>query len=369
MTDETRKPDILVVDDTAANLRLLTDTLGDLGYNMRSAPNGKLALMTAMHSPPDLILLDIHMPEMDGYEVCRRLKADPQLADIPVIFLSALSETIDKVKGFQLGAVDYVTKPFHLEEIEARIRTHVELRQARHDLQKSYDRLQELEQLRDNLVHMIAHDMRNPLSAITACAQMLENADLGEKHNRRTKMLHSATEELTEMISSFLDLRRLEEGEMPVEAEAFSLHEIVTEVCSNVITSHELVCEVDEVMSQCDKHLTERILKNLIQNAIKFTPRTGKIEVILKQRSNSAELRVRDNGPGIPPEHQQKIFEKFQQVRMREKRVKYSTGLGLAFCRLACEAQGGQIGVESEPGKGSTFWFTLPLASVQVPQG
>ena len=160
---ETHPASVLVVDDTIENLRLLSDLLGEHGYEVRAVTNGRQALQAVERDPPDLILLDISMPEMDGYEVCRRLKASERSQDVPVIFLTALTDTADKVRAFEAGGVDYVTKPFQVEEVLARVKTHVALRRAQADLADSYARLRALEQLRDDLVHMVVHDMRSPL--------------------------------------------------------------------------------------------------------------------------------------------------------------------------------------------------------------
>ncbi|MEI8352800.1 MAG: response regulator, partial [bacterium] len=165
-TTDPEAPGILIVDDAPANVRLLADMLKDRGYKIRVALSGELALQAAHNHPPGLILLDINMPEMNGYEVCERLKADAKLRDIPVIFISAMHETLDKVKAFSMGGVDYITKPFQTEEVGARVRTHLELHRQRRELQRSYARLRELENLRDTLVHMIVHDLRNPLSVV-----------------------------------------------------------------------------------------------------------------------------------------------------------------------------------------------------------
>jgi CheY-like chemotaxis protein len=202
-------PNILVVDDTPVNLQLLTEMLKELGYKVRSVSSGKFALQTAKHNPPDLILLDVVMPEMNGYEVCEHLKADEQLAEIPVIFLSALNETMDKVKAFEVGGVDYVTKPFQLREVQARVATHLELHQKRRLLQESYEQLRGLEELRDNLVHMVVYDMRTPLTSIKDFLQMLDTAE-GETMSEDARgYVHSATEatdNLIELADSLLDV-------------------------------------------------------------------------------------------------------------------------------------------------------------------
>src|SRR5215207_6121909 len=166
---------VLVVDDTPDNLRLLTGVLEQMGHEVRPVRSGSQALSAARHARPDLVLLDVNMPEMDGYEVCGRLKAAPQLKDIPVIFLTALSDIADKVKAFEVGGVDYITKPFHIEEVQARVRTHLALRSAALELSRSYAKLQKLEQLREDLVDMMVHDMRSPLAVLTGHLEFLKS--------------------------------------------------------------------------------------------------------------------------------------------------------------------------------------------------
>ena len=163
---------VLVVDDGIDNLRLLSDFLGEHGYEVRAVTTGRQALQAVEHDPPDLILLDITMPEMNGYEVCQRLKAKDRSRDVPVIFLTSLTDTADKVRAFDAGGVDYVTKPFQFDEVLARVKTHVALRRAQAELADSYTRLRALEQLRDDLVRMVVHDMGSPLQALlsTSCS-------------------------------------------------------------------------------------------------------------------------------------------------------------------------------------------------------
>ena len=209
---------ILVVDDTLANLQLLAELLNKRGYRARAVPSGKLALQAVQTEPPDLILLDVNMPEMSGYEVSQRLKAEPAWAEIPVIFISALHETLDKVKAFSTGGVDYITKPFQFEEVEARVSTHLELRRQKRELQASYMRLQELERQRDGLVHMVAHDMRSPLCAIQMTMEILKGTlDTQDKEN--IEMLddaYSSANTLCNMVTQLLDISRMESGQMPL---------------------------------------------------------------------------------------------------------------------------------------------------------
>jgi len=361
-------PNIILVDDTPANLQLLTGMLKERGYKVRPVPSGKLALQAAQNDPPDLILLDIMMPEMDGYEVCERLKADDKLKEIPVIFISALNETMDKVRAFGVGGVDYVTKPFQFEEVNARVSTHLELQGQRRKLRENLEQLRRLEEMRDNLVHMIVHDLRSPLTGISGfldLALALEKETLTEDGLDYLQTAKRSTTAVINMVSAVLDVSKMEAGEMKLHLTECDLVGIATDLMSDMESLKEaremnLDAPPVPVTVVADKDLILRVIQNLLGNALKFTSSDGWIRLDIQPDENRVCVKVRDNGPGIPAEYQDRIFDKFGQVEARAHRQKFSTGLGLTFCKLAVEAHGGSIGVESEVGKGSTFWFALP---------
>jgi signal transduction histidine kinase len=361
-------PSIIVVDDTPANLHLLTGMLKERGYKVRPVSSGKFALQTAKHDPPDLILLDIIMPEMNGYEVCECLKADEQLSGIPVIFISALNETMDKVKAFKVGGVDYVTKPFQFEEVQARVATHLELRRQKRLIQESNEQLRTLEKLRDNLVHMVVHDMRTPLTALYGFLQTLERLEGESLSDRGREFVQTAlasTEDLVEMVSSLLDVSKMEAGEMKLNLTQCELLTIAREALAKVEPLRGdrqlMLSGADEpVTVMADAEIIARVFQNLLGNALKFTPDGGRVSVGIEPSADAVRVLVQDTGPGIPPEYRERIFEKFGQVEHPANKQRYSTGIGLTFCKLAVEAHGGQVGVDSEEGRGSTFWFTLP---------
>ena len=236
--DTALKPDaaspacVLVVDDTIENLRLLSNMLSEEGYDVRAVTNGPQALEAVERDPPDVILLDISMPEMDGYEVCRRLKARDRSKDVPVIFLTALTDTADKVRAFDAGGVDYVTKPFQLEEVLARVKTQVTLRQARVALARSYRRLHSLEQLRDNLVHMVVHDMRSPLLALLVNLRVLKRpgSALNDESRATLEDAIQSAETLNRMANNLLDVSRLEDDKMPLQRAVWDLTQMACDV-------------------------------------------------------------------------------------------------------------------------------------------
>lgn len=361
------KQSVLVVDDTPENIDVLVGILRDT-YAVRVAANGERALRLAADRPPDLVLLDIMMPGIDGFEVCRRLKADPALQDVPVVFISALDRVQDKIEAFSSGGVDYVTKPFQPAEVEARVATHLELRRKRRELAEALGQLRDLERLRDSLVHMVVHDLRSPLTGVLGMAEILRDEldeQLTDQHKQDFDEMLTSGNTLREMVSSVLDVSRMEAGEMPLDREVCDVEPMIEEALTSLVALVKH-CHVvfdppaPPVMAYCDREVTRRIIANLVSNAIKFTPHSGEVRIAVGSKDELVEIRVVDTGPGIPPEYSERIFEKFGQVDGRQEGRKYSTGLGLAFCKLAVEAHGGQIGVDSELGKGSTFWFTLP---------
>jgi signal transduction histidine kinase len=357
--------DILVVDDAPENLKILMGMLTGAGCRVRPAPNGPLALRAAREAPPDLILLDIQMPAMDGFEVCRQLKRDERLAEIPVIFLSAFTDPATKVRAFEAGGVDYVSKPFSVDEVLARVGTHLKLVRGERELRRSYRELQEAERLRDSLVHMLVHDLRSPLQALALFLPSLAEqvqAGLEPVWQARLDKAQGAIDRLIQMVSEVLDVSRLEAGQMPLVLEALDLAQVAREALDHLqplAGQRELRLEADgRVTAWGDRRLVFRIFQNLLGNALKFTPDGGQVRVLLRQEGPWAGARVEDDGSGIPLEAQARVFEKFGQAGAE---TAWSTGLGLPFCRLAVTAQGGRMGLESEPGRGSRFWFRLPV--------
>lgn len=307
------------------------------------------------------------MPEMDGYEVCERLKGDAALKEIPVIFLSAVGETANKVRAFAAGGVDYITKPFQVEEVLARVETHLSIRRQTRELEASYAELKHLENMRDNLTHMVVHDMRSPLAVIGGFLSLLESQEAGHLSSNGVQFIREARhsiDELVEMVSSMLDVGKLEAGRMKLHRTECDLRSLARHVLHRfepVRGGRRLVLEApgEPVRLPADAGLITRVMQNLAGNAFNYTAADGSIRIIITREGREARVAIADNGPGVPAAYHEKIFEKFVQVE--DLNAKVGTGLGLAFCKLAVEIHGGRIGVESEIGKGSTFWFTLPL--------
>lgn len=383
--------EVLVVEDTAASLRLLCDLLGGAGYSVRKAPNGELGLWTAQMQPPELILLDVRLPDIDGFEVCRRLKANPLTANIPVIFLSAQHETEDKVHGFQIGAVDYIGKPYQAEEILARVKTHVTMARLREALEAERSQLEEhvrqrtaelraanmeLEvSLRDLakrnedlevFAYVAAHDLREPLRTVSTYVTMLEKryADkLDEDGRTFIGFARDAAKRSNQLVLDLLEYSRT--GRSEEAARWLDVGGIVTTVVTRlgqlVKDTHARIAVTSALPSVYGREEDlSRLFQNLIDNGLKHRhpDRPPAIEVSARQDGGEWVFCVRDNGSGIEPEYFEKVFVLFQ--RLDPLKAPEGTGIGLSVCRKLVEGYGGRIWVESKPGEGSAFRFTLP---------
>jgi signal transduction histidine kinase len=369
---------LLVVDDLEPNREVLSRRLERQGYSVATAENGRQALERLRAETFDLVLLDIMMPEMDGYEVLRRLKADPALRHLPVIMISALSDLESVVRCIEMGAEDYLPKPFNPILLKARIGACLEKKRARdreahlfEQLQENYRRLQELEKLRDDLTHMIIHDLRTPLNAMILGMQALDDiGDLNETQREMLGITRNGGETLVGMINDLLDISKMESGSLQVERQKVTAPNLVEAAVKQVVAlakarkvTLNTALEPGLPRLMADQAKLLRTLVNLLSNAIKFTPANGTVTVAVQPDLHEQSLlfSVRDTGEGIPSEAFGRIFEKFGQVESRQGGRTMSTGLGLTFCKLAVEAHGGHIRVESVLGQGSTFCFTIPL--------
>ena len=369
---------LLIVDDVPANTDVLVAALADT-YSVRVTMDGPTALNSIAVVKPDLILLDVMMPGMDGFEVCAKLKANPDTRDIPVIFLTALTGSFSAEKGLNLGAVDYISKPINPSLVKARLRNHMALRHAqvealrqRDQAEAAYQKLRKLEKLRDDLVHMIVHDMRSPLMSIRFFLEILSPEEVNApEFQNNLRDVRDVTQGLCETVSTLLDVSRLEAAQMPLHREESDLGQLTSAVLqkmSGLVGDRHLSVHLpaQPLITYCDPAITERIIQNLFGNALKFTPDGGSVQVELVADEQYARLSITDTGCGIPSEYQEKVFEKFGQVEAQKEGQALSSGLGLTFCKLAVEAHGGSIQLDSEVGRGSTFHVRLPLANQEA---
>lgn len=370
---------ILLVDDTEANVRLLSHVLIKEGYRVEIARNGNEAIEATHDHKPDLILLDVMMPDKSGFEVSSELKESEDTADIPIIFLSALSESDVKVKGFQSGGVDYITKPFKKEETLARIKTHLYLRTLQRSLNEQIRVLKEreaelnkLNKQKDNLVRMVSHDIKNPLTGILGLVKLMKADNMNISKDERKQMfsvIEDSGNKLLHLVKHVLDREENKNQTESLELRKTNLRQLADQIVQlhnakaivkNIDLRVETELEENEVM--VDPGKLEIAINNLVSNALKFTPSQG--EVLLKMSTpNPSDLlvEVRDTGIGIPEKVKKNIFESRKRNSTLGTNGEIGIGLGLDIVQRYVEMHKGTIRVESEIDKGTSFYIKLPL--------
>ncbi|AGW12710.1 hybrid sensor histidine kinase/response regulator [Megalodesulfovibrio gigas] len=364
---------ILIVDDVETNLDTLVETLGD-EYDVSVVMDGPSALQFVQSQPPDLILLDILMPDMDGYEVCRLLKADPATADIPIIFLTALTELEDKISGFTLGAVDYITKPFEFLEVKARVGTHLKLKQALERLERQNLELQAAARLHEDMERITHHDLKGPLNAILSFPEVIrESGYLNEEQRDFLRAIEQSGVRMLDIINLSLSLYKMEMGTYELKPDALDLLRALRKVARELnslceaknihlecLLEGRLVGPRDELYVMGDSLLCSSMLSNLLKNAIEHSPVGATVQVAL-HRSRVCEVRICNQGE-TSPEIRERFFEKY---------VTYGkaggTGLGTYSARLLARAMCGDLELDaSVPGE-TTVVARLPLPAVTAP--
>lgn len=367
---------ILVADDAPDSVQLLEDLLTTAGYEVITAYDGVQALERALAEQPNLVLLDVMMPKMDGFEVCRRLKQAEAMRFAPVVLITILQDLEYKIRGLEAGADEFLSKPFNRLELLTRVRALLRTNALTLELQHSYEELQRMEALRNDLMAMIAHDLRSPLAVILGTLEVLAEDlrdVLNEEHTHAIGVAIRAARRQMGLIHNILDLQRLEEGKMPLSLDRVDLPPIILSAIGGAglqATWRDIALTLDLPPNlppvRADAALVERVLSNVIDNALRHTSIGGRVHVsagLLTEGQGLAcvVVRVADTGPGVPEADREAIFEKFRQADTAQESARGGTGLGLAFCRMALEAQGGHIWVDSAPGWGAVFSFTLPI--------
>ena len=379
MADAGRKPEvILVADDIPANVELLLDQLNSLGYDTITATDGPSAIAAASEHQPDLCILDVSMPAGDlgvddrstGFEVCRRIKRDPRTSRIPVIFVTALNDTSDRVRAIEAGGDDFLTKPHNRLVLGARVRSLLKLKAATDALEDSLRKLRELERVRDDLMKMIVHDLKTPLTSVLATLEMLADGDFGDVSTPQKVAIgdvESKSEDLLALIDDILEVARIEEANITLTLTPMAPGALLAELVHE--WNHRFQQEQTTVFVSVaddapiftgDKGLIKRVFSNLIQNAVTHSSRAVHLDLSARRAGHGVLFTVSDNGPGIPPEYHEVIFRKFGQVEMPRTPRTRSSGLGLTFCKLVVERHRGRIWVNSAEGKGSSFYIELP---------
>jgi len=360
---------ILVVDDQETNVQVLGNMLGQLGFEIVPVTCGEDALKRLAARPADLVLLDVLMPGLDGFEVCRRIRAQPELAEIPIIFLSAADDKTFIVRALEAGGVDYVTKPFNQAELVSRVRTHLALKQAR-------DRLHNLAEDKDELLGILAHDLKNHLGGMQMSAQLLNDRARQLADARLVKIssniLH-ASDQMFSFVKEFLANAAADRGLTimlaPVsltDAAASAVERYAEAARRKSITVHQEY-PPDFPLVLGDPAALDQVIDNLVSNAVKFSPAEKSIWLTIGEAADGRpEFRVRDEGPGCDADDLANMFTRYRRLSARPTAGEPSTGLGLSIAKRHASAMNGELFCESEPGRGATFILRLQFVSVPV---
>lgn len=357
-------PVIMVVDDQVANVQVLGQLLTHAEYDVVPVLDGAEALALAEHSPPDLVLLDMRMPGLDGFAVLEGLQAMAQTRHVPVVFLTADHERDSLVRAFSAGAVDYITKPFIAEELLARVRTHL-------DLKRSRERLARVAEERQRMAEIVSHDLRNHFGNILFSLDMLREPGMddeahAEQRSRLVDSIRASADAGLLFVSAFLDQQQDATQGVPVaEVDASSLAraavELMTAQAARKGVTLALAIEEAALRVLAERAGAGHVLQNLLSNAVKYGPPDGEVVLSVARRGGMAALTVHDRGPGIAPQDRERLFRRFVRLGATPTGGETSTGLGLALAKQRARAMGGDLWYEARPGGGASFVFELPL--------
>jgi len=365
---------ILIVDDDSLGLRLMTKALDGKGYKIATANNGKTALTKAWANNFDIIILDIKLPDINGFQICEKLKQHPATTNVPVVFLTGLNNHSDVVKGFQAGAIDYISKPFNADEFNIRIDNHLKLRDYSKNLEENVRISEEAKLNISTFISSLAHELKNPLNSIIGFSEILQGENISEEEKTSyLKHINSSGQDLLDLLNNLIDLSKIEANLLDIHFSNVFLNNELIDIEKSYIDKlykiHgdkvkfqlELGNDDPKFVLYTDILRFTQIFNNLIENAIKFTE-SGTITIGYQlKKANKIQFFVRDTGIGMTEEEVENIFEEYELAHKKMKITSAGKGIGLAISKKIAHLLKGEIGVNSILGKGSEFYFTLPL--------
>ena len=373
MSQNEQKSKILIVDDIPSNIQILAEAMR-YQYQIIFATTGQKAVELATSEQElDLILLDIMLPDIDGYEVCRQLKVNPLTKEIPIIFITAKSDETDETKGFECGGVDYIIKPFKIPIVKARVHTQLELKKKRDMLEKMSSRLEQLNQMKNKFLGIAAHDLRSPLGSVRGFARLLSEEledTLADDQKEFLEIIYKQSNHMLALVNDLLDVAVIESGKLDLRIHQGNLIEMINNRIR--LFQYQLKKKNIQISTQFedipvigfDQTRIAQVMDNLLSNAIKFSPQSETITVQVSYIQEKIRVDVIDKGAGISEEHQPHIFGAFQKFRNNQSGGEKSTGLGLSIVKRIIEAHHGTIEVESTKGKGTMMSFFLPANEI-----
>lgn len=361
---------VLIVDDDRTSIAILNGILRQDGHQVSSVISGEEALESYDRVKPELLLLDVMLPGMDGFAVSREFRRRYGEACAPILFITARSDSDDVVEGFAAGGTDYLPKPFRAKEVAARVKLHLQTRRLQEQRQTLVQQLTRANEAKNRVLGMAAHDLRNPLASIRGFAEFLRDGSLGPLGPEQLEVvehIHDASHSMLNLVNELLDLSTIEAGELKLQRERISLPALVESsiFLNQIHAAHKgtRVLQIGEgpLELQADPQKLRQVLDNLISNAIKFSPPRSTVMVVLSATEEAGTIAVRDEGPGIPAGEHNRLFQDFGRTSVQPTGGEKSTGLGLAICRKIVEAHGGAISALNLPQGGCEFRVTIPL--------
>lgn len=369
----TEKPYILAVDDEQLNLELLQFILERNQYEIKGTSDDDYFFELLAERKPDLILLDVIMPRIEGFELCEKIKEHKEYKDIPIIFLTGKVNVQDKIKGFEVGGVDYVTKPFNEQELVARIHTHVALVRAKNQIEEQALNLKQSNDLKDRMFSIIGHDLRSPLSAAKLKMDFIMRGIIDPKDDKfldeTVYDLLNTMDEALNLLQNLLGWAKSESDQIQMIPEKLDINDLVQQTFRllQLGSDHKKIVMENNVpegvFAFADNNMIKTVLRNIVSNAIKFTPLEGRIKINSKLGKETVVIEIEDNGNGIPKEDIKKILNPNEHFSKLGTEKEPGTGLGLILCQNFVIKNGGSLKIRSEVGKGSTFYFDLPIYS------
>ena len=367
---------ILIVDENLPTRRAISSILSRQGFQVFEAESGEEALALALREDPELVLLDVCLQGMDGFETCQRFKETPKINQIPIIFLTSEAEMKSILKGFSAGGSDYITKPFNPIEALARISTHVQVQLLNKSQQKLIDALAKANDARTKMIGVTSHDLRGPLASITEFTRLMMNGTIGNFNDAQKEListLHQSTDSMLGLVNNLLDVSMIETGEIQLNLEPVNLEELIN-ACIRMssvqgdkkqieigYTNHGLLRALE-----CDPRQIRRLIDNLVGNAIKYSPRNSKTTISTLQQGEHVTICVEDEGPGIPENEMHNLFKEYGTTSVKPTGDEISTGLGLSICKKIVEHHKGTIRAENRESGGMRFRIELPLTQQEL---
>lgn len=368
---------VLIVDDNKENIDLIAYFLKPQNYKILTAFDGIEALKQVESQHPDIILLDIMLPKMDGFQVCERIKKNSKTQFIPIIMITALKELKDKIRSLEVGADDFISKPFENVELLTRVKSlmrikryHDELQLKNAELEQKNKTLLRLDRFKEELSHHIVHDMKNPLFVIQGNLQMMSMASeqaTSPALKKYIDRIDRSTQNLLRMVLNLIDITKIEDGKIELNKEMTNINELIRKCVSrfedypeNDSKTVEFFLSEESSTIKVDVSVMERVFDNLISFAFANVAENGKVEIGARKIANQVEYYIHDHGVQVPMKYSEEMFNKFSQIEIKKEGYRVGRGLGLTFCKLAVEAHGGSLSIDTDNKVGNRFILNLP---------